>query len=218
MPASHATVPDYNAAAHTLPTRASRARSLFDGLGREWRRASWLVRLSVICLLTFYFLAAASPIVAPYDPIRQYRNLPDCPPMSFMWRAVGVGRTVFFVRPSRCACATRRHALRARPRAQDLRAVFSTFGHLFTTESADEPFFIMGSEGWGATSSRASCTVARVSMCVGLIGVLISFLPRHRGGRVFGLRRRARSTISSCAGRKSRCRCRRFISCSRWRR
>ena len=39
------------------------------------------MRLSVICLLVFYLFAAASPVIAPYDPTQQYRKLPDCPPM-----------------------------------------------------------------------------------------------------------------------------------------
>ncbi|MGA8567561.1 MAG: hypothetical protein WB580_07185, partial [Candidatus Binataceae bacterium] len=80
MPAA-ATIPNNYAAAGRPAVRASRVRALLDGLGREWRRASWVVRLSVNCLLLFYLFAAASPFIAPYDPIRQYRDLPDCPPM-----------------------------------------------------------------------------------------------------------------------------------------
>ena len=45
MPAAHATIPNNYAAAGLPAARASRARALLDGLGREWRRASWVVRL-----------------------------------------------------------------------------------------------------------------------------------------------------------------------------
>ena len=66
MSAAHATIPKNYATAGLAAARASRARALLDGLGREWRRASWVVRLSVSCLLLFYFFAAASPFIAPY--------------------------------------------------------------------------------------------------------------------------------------------------------
>ena len=118
------------------------------GCGREWRRASWVVRLSVICLLMFYFLAAASPIVAPYDPIRQYRNLPDCPPMRLhVARPAEWSHGFFYAHPMRLRDPA------ARVFAPDLaRQTYVQFfhdGHLFTTESADEPYFMMGSDGLG---------------------------------------------------------------------
>ena len=65
------------------PSGASgRTRALARAIAREWRGAPWTVRASVICILIFYLFAAASPVVAPYDPANQYRNLPDCPPMA----------------------------------------------------------------------------------------------------------------------------------------
>jgi peptide/nickel transport system permease protein len=48
-------------------------------------------------------------------------------------------------------------------------------GHLFTTDSAKVPYFIMGSDGLGRDLFSRIVYGARVSMCVGLIGVLISF-------------------------------------------
>src|ERR1700726_4094628 len=55
--------------------------SFLFGLRREWRLASWPVRFLTFCLLLFYLLAIASPIIAPYDPTYQNRRFPDCPPM-----------------------------------------------------------------------------------------------------------------------------------------
>src|SRR5215469_10890605 len=52
-----------------------------SGWRREWRRAPWAVRLSVLCLVLFYLMALASPFFAPYDPTFQNRTMPDCPPM-----------------------------------------------------------------------------------------------------------------------------------------
>src|SRR5262249_32706700 len=51
-------------------------------LAHQWNASPWIVRISSFCLIFFYLFAAASPIIAPYDPVRQYRSQPDCPPMA----------------------------------------------------------------------------------------------------------------------------------------
>ena len=174
MPASYATVAHDYPAAGRPPARAPRARALREGLAREWRRASWVVRLSVGCLLLFYFLAAASPFVAPYDPIRQYRDLPDCPPMRIHLASPAEWAHGFlYAYPMRMSDAAARVFTPDFSRKTYLR--FFRRGHLFTTESADEPYFIMGSDGLGRDLFSRIVYGARVSMCVGLIGVLISF-------------------------------------------
>ncbi len=174
MPATHATIPNNYAAAGLPAARSSRARALLDGLGREWRRASWVVRLSVSCLLLFYFFAAASPFIAPYDPIRQYRNLPDCPPMRLhLASSAEWAHGFFYAHPMRLSDAAARIFTPDRSRKTYLRVFHH--GHLFTTESADTPFFIMGSDGLGRDLFSRIVYGARVSMCVGLIGVLITF-------------------------------------------
>ncbi|MGH7913506.1 MAG: ABC transporter permease [Candidatus Binataceae bacterium] len=174
MPASYATIPGDHAAADLPIARTSRAGALLHGFGREWRRASWVVRLSVICLLGFYFLAAASPFAAPYDPIRQYRNLPDCPPMRLhLAQPAEWAHGFFYAYPMRMSDAAARTF--TPDRSHKTYVQFFHHGHLFTTESADKPYFIMGSDGLGRDLFSRIVYGARVSMCVGLLGVLISF-------------------------------------------
>ncbi|HXZ88485.1 MAG TPA: ABC transporter permease [Candidatus Binataceae bacterium] len=48
-------------------------------------------------------------------------------------------------------------------------------GHLFTTESPADPWFLLGSEGLGRDLFSRIVYGARVSMCIGLVGVFISF-------------------------------------------
>ena len=48
-------------------------------------------------------------------------------------------------------------------------------GHLFTTDSESAPYYMLGSDGLGRDLFSRIVYGARVSMCVGLIGVLISF-------------------------------------------
>jgi peptide/nickel transport system permease protein len=79
----------------------------------------------------------------------------------------------FYAHPMRLSDAAARIFTPDRSRKTYLRVFHH--GHLFTTESADTPFFIMGSDGLGRDLFSRIVYGARVSMCVGLIGVLITF-------------------------------------------
>lgn len=144
------------------------------GLAREWHRASWPVRLSAGCLLIFYLFAAASPFFAPYDPTVQYRGLPDCPPMSLRLSPPAQwGSGFFYTYPMKMVDpVTRRYEI-----LNGRRTYIHLFqrGHLFTTAAGDAPYFMLGSDGLGRDLFSRIVYGARVSMSVGLIGVIISF-------------------------------------------
>ncbi len=144
------------------------------GLGREWQIGSWPVRLSVLCLLLFYFLAIASPLVAPYDPAFQWRELPDCPPMRLHLAAPSNWHHGFlYVYPMRMTDPIERRFAEDRGRKSYVH-IFSR-GHIFTTEPGAAPYFPMGSDALGRDLFSRVVYGARVSMFVGLIGVAISF-------------------------------------------
>jgi peptide/nickel transport system permease protein len=166
MSAPVTTLPRLETAAAAMPMRG--------GIAREWRLASRTVRASIICLVLFYLFAAFSPFFAPYDPIYQNRSMPDCPPMGLHFSAPSQWSHGFFwTRPMHMVDAEERSY------APDLnrRIYIHLFsgGHLFTTDSEQAPYYLMGSDGLGRDLFSRIVYGARVSMCVGLIGVLISF-------------------------------------------
>jgi peptide/nickel transport system permease protein len=144
------------------------------GLRREWRLGSWPVRFSALCLVLFYVFAIASPIIAPYDPTYQNRDLPDCPPMRLHLSPPSAWQHAFFYAyPMRMVDAQSRKFIEDRT-SKSYVHLFS-YGHLFTTEAGAPPYFLMGSEGLGRDLFSRIVYGSRVSMFVGLIGVTISF-------------------------------------------
>jgi peptide/nickel transport system permease protein len=141
---------------------------------REWRYSSWTVRFSALCLMVFYLFALLSPFFAPYDPTFQNRTMPNCPPMSFhIAGPADWSRGFFYTHPMTMVDRVER-----RYSADNSRRLYIHLfhaGHLFTTDSPKEPFFLMGSDGIGRDLFSRIVYGARVSMFVGLIGVFISF-------------------------------------------
>jgi peptide/nickel transport system permease protein len=143
-------------------------------IAAEWRAAHWPARVSILVLLIFYLFAVASPVIAPYDPAYQYRELPDCPPMR-LHLSHGLDRQhgFFFAYPVKIADPLARSFVEDRSRKTYLR--FFLRGHLFTTADPSVPWFMLGSEGLGRDLFSRIVYGARVSMFIGLVGVLISF-------------------------------------------
>src|ERR1700684_3651987 len=145
-----------------------------SSLAREWRLASWTVRFSAICLAFFYLLAAASPFFASYDPTYQNREMPDCPPMSIHLSAPsGWSRSIFHTHPMHMQDAKARKYVADETQRLDIH-LFS-HGHLFTTDSESEPYFMLGSEGLGRDLYSRIVYGSRVSMCIGFVGVVSCF-------------------------------------------
>ena len=157
-----------NLQAAVVPVRTT------SGVAREWRHASWTVRFSATCLVIFYLLAAASPFFASYDPTYQNREMPDCPPMSVHIRPPSEwSRGIFYSYPMHMLDKNARTFAEDRARPLDIH-LFS-HGHIFTTDNENLPYFMLGSDSLGRDLWSRIVYGSRVSMCVGLIGVLISF-------------------------------------------
>jgi peptide/nickel transport system permease protein len=148
--------------------------SLAARIAEEWRAAYWPARAAVVVLLIFYMFAIASPVIAPYDPAYQFRSLPDCPPMPLhLSRGPERANGLFFAYPMRIVDPLARRFVEDRSRRTYLRFFYR--GHLFTTADPNQPWFMLGSEGLGRDLFSRIVFGARVSMFIGLVGVLISF-------------------------------------------
>jgi peptide/nickel transport system permease protein len=164
------------ASATTMPRLQSAAvpQRVGFSLAREWRLASRTVRASATCLVIFYLFAALSPFFAPYDPTYQNRKMPDCPPMRLHLSAPSDwAQGLFWTHPMHLVDAEERSY--APDLSRRIYVHLFSRGHLFTTDSPDEPYYLLGSEGLGRDLFSRIVYGARVSMCVGLIGVLITF-------------------------------------------
>jgi peptide/nickel transport system permease protein len=158
---------------HQTPAAPARA-GRWSTVRREWRMARWPARLSVMILIVFYLFAAASPVIAPYDPTYQYRQLPDCPPMALhLTHGADRAHGWFFAYPLKMVDPLARRFAPDPSRKTYIR--FFHRGRLLTTENPALPYFLMGSEGLGRDLFSRIVYGARVSMCIGLVGVLISF-------------------------------------------
>jgi peptide/nickel transport system permease protein len=155
----------------SLNTQSVRMESAWR---REWNYASWPVRISIFCLGVFYLFALASPFFAPYDPAHQNRVMPGCPPMRLHIAPVSDWSNGFFYsHPMKMVDRVERRY--APDPSRRLYVHLFSNGHLFTTDSPDEPFYLMGSDSLGRDLFSRIVYGARVSMFVGLVGVAISF-------------------------------------------
>lgn len=143
-------------------------------LARRRQRPGFVVYGSAALLLFLYAVAIAAPWVAPYDYTEQNRAFPDCPPSSLHLNSpANWHEAILFTHPQKLADpVNRRYTEDASVRVPIL---WFHRGHLFTTGEDDSKFFLLGTDGLGRDLLSRIIYGSRISLSVGVVGVLISF-------------------------------------------
>ncbi len=142
---------------------------------RQQRRPLGLIVYGSMILLTLlYTVAIAAPWVAPYDHTEQNRTLPDCPPSSIRFNSPPYwNESILSTHPQRLADPIDRSYTQDDTVRVPVRFLYN--GHLFTTAQDDPKFFLLGTDSLGRDLFSRIVYGSRISLSIGVVGVLISF-------------------------------------------
>lgn len=147
---------------------------LFTATGRPRRHWVFRAGLSGLVLAFLYLSALFAPVVAPYEPGRQHRRSPNAPPM---WLHVAaptdwLANGIFYVHPQKMVDSLRRRYVVEEGQRVYLR--FFTRGHLLAPADPDAEVFLLGTDALGRDLFSRLVYGGRISLSVGVVGVLLS--------------------------------------------
>lgn len=137
------------------------------------RRAPLVVWVSASVLALLYLSAVFAPFVAPYDFGEQFRSFPSCPPsrlhLNPPWRW---DEAVVYTYDYRLADPLTRTYEPLRDRPVAIRLLRG--GRLFSVEGGSR-VFLMGTDSLGRDLFSRIVHGGRISLSIGVVGVLLSF-------------------------------------------
>ena len=142
---------------------------------RFFKNLTWPAGISLVILIVIYLLALFAPFVSPYDFRAQNRKHPNAPPTHIHISPLAEwGESPFYFHPSKMVDVFKRRYEEDRSRK-----VYIDFltgdGRLFGPRDKAGKVFLLGSDALGRDLFSRILHGGRVSLTVGILGVLISY-------------------------------------------
>lgn len=142
---------------------------------RFFKNLTFPAVISIFILITLYTLALFAPFVSPYDFRGQNRKYPNAPPTIIHVSPLSEwGNSPLYFHPSKMTDVFKRLYEEDRDRKVYI-DILTDDGRLFGPMDKKEKVFIMGSDALGRDLFSRILHGGRVSLTVGILGVLISY-------------------------------------------
>lgn len=142
---------------------------------RFFRNMTWTAGASIFILFMLYASALFAPFISPYDFREQNRKYPNSPPTKIHMSPLSEWKdSPFYFHPSKMTDVFKRTYSEDEGRRIYL-TFFTKEGKLFGPAEKDEKIFLLGSDSLGRDLFSRVMHGGRISLSVGILGVIISY-------------------------------------------
>ena len=140
-----------------------------------FQNLTWTAGISLILLILLYLSALFAPFISPYDFKEQSRKYPNAPPISIHLSKLSQwDEGLFYIHPVKMVDVYKRKYDEDKGRKVFI-DIFTAEGRLFGLKEKEERIFIFGSDSLGRDLFSRILHGGRISLTVGILGVLVSY-------------------------------------------